>query len=435
MKNPPLPKLPPDPGLSEFFPLASRKISVLRSGLLVPGLATIVVGVLLFALLPGLGSGASDQLFVGTLAGYLILLIVWAILRYADWDRPLWVLLFPASVVAGLLVFRPLLSAILYVFREILPGGEVPTNASFFRQFGSHFFGAGLAEELIKAAPALVGFFLALRPIQNSIADRLRLRGPLDGVVYGVVAGAVFTFIETALIYVPKYGLELLFPRVFIVPAGHIAYAGIFGYFIGLALARPTYRWPLLVGGWFLAASAHALWNASGLTFIGLAGAAFTYVLFLACLLKARQLAGQQSHMAARGGSIIAGASSLALGSIVAGNPGPASGQVAHGIPMPPATQAESFQLLVEGRIIPLRSGLQIDLGKLPGLRHANGIVFAVTVHPKDAKVQGLQNLGSQAWTTVHDGKTRQIDPQRNIRISHGTLISFGPVQGSIHRI
>ena len=105
----------------------------------------------------------------------------------------------------------------------------------------------------------------------------------------------------------------------------------------------------------------------------------------------------------------------------------------------PPAASApvarEAFQLVVEGRLIPLQPGLQLELGKLPGFAHGKGIILAVTIHPTDPSILGLQNLGLAPWTAIHDGKSRQIDPKKNIRIAHGTLIAFGPVQGSIHRV
>jgi hypothetical protein len=110
------------------------------------------------------------------------------------------------------------------------------------------------------------------------------------------------------------------------------------------------------------------------------------------------------------------------------GFPSPPGGRPAD----PPPAQAETFQLLVEGRIIPLHPGLRVDLGRLPGLAHAKGIVFCVTTHPQHPSIMGLQNLGEQPWTAVYQGSPRQVDPQRNIRVSHGTLIAFGSVQGSI---
>jgi hypothetical protein len=154
---------------------------------------------------------------------------------------------------------------------------------------------------------------------------------------------------------------------------------------------------------------------------------------FLACLLKARQLEGQKGHGPRGGGSIVGGGMSTALAPSLLRDAAEAS----RAQPSAPAAaaKASTFQLLVEGRIIPLQPGLRLELGRLPGLAHAKGIMIGVTTHPKDPSVMGLQNLGTQPWTAVHEGSSKQIDPQRNIRVSHGTLIAFGPVQGSIQEI
>src|SRR5205085_2201216 len=150
--------------------------------------------------------------------------------------------------------------------RKILPGGE-PWGTSFVPTFVNMFFGAGLCEEALKATPILLALLLAYRlggpsdkptpsllqlltgkASMSDILGALAIRGPLDGLLMGFAAGAAFILVETLYQYVPNqivnmqkaanndiwagylFGIGLLIPRVLQGVAGHMAWAGIFGY-------------------------------------------------------------------------------------------------------------------------------------------------------------------------------------------------------------
>ncbi|MGE0420023.1 MAG: PrsW family glutamic-type intramembrane protease, partial [Acetobacteraceae bacterium] len=129
-------------------------------------------------------------------------------------------------------------------------------------------------------------------------------------------------------------GLMLLFPRVINGLAGHMAYAGIFGYFIGLAVIRPRKAPLLLLIGWLTAAILHALWNSTGTIseYINYLVAAGTVVVLIACLLKARQIEAS-----------IFGRSVETSGSIIVGAPGSGSvyGMAPPPVPPPVAPQQQ----------------------------------------------------------------------------------------------
>lgn len=87
-------------------------------------------------------------------------------------------------------------------------------------------------------------------------------------------------------------GLQLLIPRILGLVAGHMAYSGYFGYFIGLSVLKPSRRWRILAIGYLSAATLHALWNATGIfNILVLAIVGVTSYAFLAAaILKARAL-------------------------------------------------------------------------------------------------------------------------------------------------
>jgi RsiW-degrading membrane proteinase PrsW (M82 family) len=169
------------------------------------------------------------------------------------------------------------------------------------------FFGAGLMEELLKALPVL-GAMLLGNWLKNPWRDRVGVWEPLDGILLGSASAVGFTLLETLGQHVPNIiqnvtlqagpeagqlvGLQLLIPRILGSAAGHMAYSGYLGYFIGLSALKPRKRWPILGVGYFSASALHALWNASGaasVLLLALVGV-LSYAFLVAAILKARAL-------------------------------------------------------------------------------------------------------------------------------------------------
>jgi RsiW-degrading membrane proteinase PrsW (M82 family) len=130
---------------------------------------------------------------------------------------------------------------------------------------------------------------------------------PLDGILIGAASAIGFTLTETLGLYVPSIvqsvanqavspeiaeltGLQLLIPRVLGSVAGHMAYSGYFGYFIGLSILKPSLRWQILTIGYLSSALLHALWNTSALVSFGLLAivGGLSYIFLVAAILKAR---------------------------------------------------------------------------------------------------------------------------------------------------
>jgi RsiW-degrading membrane proteinase PrsW (M82 family) len=201
------------------------------------------------------------------------------------------------------------------VFREILPG-RLPTEGeqiSFFPFLIRMFFGAGLMEELLKALPVLAAMILG-NLLRNPWRERVGVWEPLDGILLGSASAVGFTLLETLGQYVPNIihnvtlqagtdagelvGLQLLIPRILGSVAGHMAYSGYLGYFIGLSALKPKKRWQILGVGYLSAAALHALWNASGSASVLLLAVVgvLSYAFLVAAILKARVLSPNRSQ-------------------------------------------------------------------------------------------------------------------------------------------
>ena len=480
-----MPPLPPQPyrqeGVSptELMPFRSKKISILKSRALIPLAATALTCVLLFSIMGSIKSGEDVILYMNVLAAFLVFAMFAGLYFYmGERKNMLWYLI-PAAITAIQLWF--LLRPYFYVFRTLLPGDIAASG--FVSAFIGMFFGAGLMEELLKAVPALIGLAIALRLRRsgqpgNALVRNLALDGPVDGILVGAAAGAAFILIETLQQYVPNtigevmknskgdqglsllLGMMLLLPRVLNGIIGHMAWAGISGYFIGLAVSHPKAAWKLLLIGWLLPAVLHGFWNSSS-HLLGSAGAyvsgALSLFFFIACVLKAKQLE------VSRLGGPIDGHSILAVSPAPTRAPPPAPSGV---VPPPPPGVAGMFTGLAtaveksvgftarttvpnpgavpaaepgEGAIP--ASGLSIGTGETRYVLAPNQTIdfsslFAgAGVPPGTAGlITGtghaleLRNTGTASWAaTTSSGLTSTIPPGSGMQAASGTKLMFGP--------
>jgi RsiW-degrading membrane proteinase PrsW (M82 family) len=288
--------------LSQLLPAFSPDLNLRKKGFLVPGIITVVAVVLMFATM-----GSASFLYV--LGFYIAIASYYAIYRLCGQPKPWW-LLVGMGLFTIIFLCTPFLSLFILVFRKILPG-DVRSDSNFIFALVGHFFGAGMMEELIKAIPVFIAMFLGFR-LKMPWRDRVGVWEPLDGIVLGTASAVGFTLLETLGQYVPKaiaqngatYGLMLLIPRILGQIAGHAAYSGYFGYFIGLSVLKPKQRWQILGIGYLSSSLLHGLWNSISTltsndlfaTILQAAVGILAYVCLVGAILKARQLSPSRTQ-------------------------------------------------------------------------------------------------------------------------------------------
>ncbi len=300
---------------TKILPISRRdkSRSLRRNPFFFPGLLTVACGLALFVLLQAvLTTGARGIVYVYEvmLGLYLGIIMVYAVYRSSGAAAPKRFLVLPGVFTAAAIV------VISYRYGEYLRFTllqELMESKSLIPAFAGHFVGAGLFEELVKSLPV---WYIALRAGSYSRKGRPGFEGkrmqPSAAVVIGSSSAAGFIVVETLLQYVPGLesrteavmGLMLLVPRFITGISGHVAWSGIFAYFICLAFIYRGWRGPLLaLAGWVLAAFLHGMWNACALAELPALGAAVSivsFVVFLMYINKAAYFRKRDAGEAAR---------------------------------------------------------------------------------------------------------------------------------------
>jgi len=346
----PPPPLPPDVRRLELtrstiFPFVGGRSTWQREHLL-PIFATIVAGLTLIAVpIPGLTfsanaqTNAAWQVYV-TIAVYIAFLVNYYINQMCGRPRSGWLL-----ALVGVLTLLSLGGSVWHswynLFYNVLPAAQWQKSTIVPVRIAGWWFGTGLCEEGFKAWPlivlALVGAGMtalghrttgALSRFLTGFGKRFGLFEPLDGIVMGVASGSGFFIAETLVQYVPgamkqvKYpgsqafdGLVLLLGRGLPDIAEHSAWAGLFGYFIGLAALRPGMAYILVPLGWLSAAALHAGWDAidvvtsNGIVILGfwIFVGLLSYALLAGAIFKAREISPRRHSRVAAGLRLPAG--------------------------------------------------------------------------------------------------------------------------------
>ncbi len=449
---PPMPQPRDIPTESEILPFTSKKIKILKSGILLPAAATAIACLLLF-----LAKASGNAMQAGAIfSAYMLFIIFYACYVYSGIRTRIATYLIPC-IILWVEFQPPVLGTFIQVFRHVLPGNlDLPESAGFIPHFIAMFFAAGLMEELMKAVPGLIGLFIFLRSANangpgGAKSGWLSVSTPLEGVMLGLAAGVTFTMFETVFEYFPSahtstmkqlgdaggwaFAFLLLLPRILDAVIGHAAWAAVTGYFIGLSALYPRSMWKLLPIGWLTAACLHAFWNSGeyllGASYIWVSGA-MSLMIFVSCFLKAKQLyVEKMGSNFAPSDSIVVGAPGSSPFGAASFSPGAAvQTPVPSQAPAQAAASTPRFSVACGQARFAIMPGQTIDFAVLfPGLGLAPPSLAEVSAHPQDATIIGLKNLTSVPWTaTTGGGAVASVGPGHNLRLVDGETIAIGNV-------
>jgi hypothetical protein len=243
-------------------------------------------------------------------------------------------------------------------------------------------------------------------------------------------------------------GIKWLIIRSIDLSFGHMAYAGYFGYFIGLSVIKPEQRWKILLIGLASASLPHALWDTvASMDTVPLqaAIALLSYAVLAAAVLKAREISPNRSLLQP---SVIFGASRTvpayapmpSAPPVVSASPVIRPGLASNTTPATPVSPSVgpagriANRLRVGTKFLIIVPGLRLLEHQVPGLlaQSPGGPVAEVTRNPNDPSVLGLTNLSSSAWEAVSNGSRRQIAPGQTIKLAPGAKIDFGSTDGEV---
>lgn len=285
----------------------------------------------------------------------------------------------------------------------------------------------GIIEEAVKILPVvfvLAAGMLLSHPLQREYG----LREPLDGIILAAASATGFAFLETMFIYMPKYGALISTPRLLVNIFSHIAYAGSFGYFIGLAALRHRRAIPAVIAvaiGFALANVLHDLWDAmrfygSSLALMSpiheVVIATICFVVLGSLITKAREMSPEREFLWPYGSLMPYRAPEVA--------------------PLPPMPVLPGdVWLMISGRQLSLTETTHLTVRDIPCLTApaADGIVAEVREHPDDPSLLVLRNLSTKTWEAVMpDHAVRKIEPAGTVRLLAGTRIVFGTMTGVV---
>jgi hypothetical protein len=198
---------------------------------------------------------------------------------------------------------------------------------------------------------------------------------------------------------------------------GHGAYAAVIAYAIALAVHK-TRGWSRIVGvilivpgGILVSATLHGLWDSVESVGALLAAAVAAAVVFVSIASKTNRLDQALGFAASRpmGDSLVLPAVSA-----------PASARR--------AVSRARATLVVEKQRIALEPDAPVDLAaRIPALKHAAGVGFALVTRAGDPASLGLRNLGRAPWRiTTAAGRTAEVAPGRVAGLAEGLAIDFG---------
>lgn len=157
------------------------------------------------------------------------------------------------------------------------------THAAFPLSIVGYILGVGLTEEFAKMAPLL---FIEKRSCEPMLPQTMVYYGLISGIAFGVFEGVQYqTTVNIAADYTTAFLLNIA--RLTSLPFLHAVWAGISGYFVGMAGLYPRYRKSLYLLALAIPATLHGLYDSfADLAYVVSLGVAFASVLLLMAYLR-----------------------------------------------------------------------------------------------------------------------------------------------------
>jgi PrsW family intramembrane metalloprotease len=248
-------------------------------------------------------------------------------------------------------------------------------------------------------------------------------------------------------------GLELVIPRLLSNVLGHSAYAGIFGYFIGLAALKPQNWIKTVLIGLCIAGGLHGLWDAVASGYAG--GNSTVWGIFISfasfagmctLIMKAREISPNRSQLVASQiiDRMAAGLSRSQLVPQGFGQPGASA--VPSSVARPSSTPVPAYSITYDDGVdtlvieigtsrVPVALGTRLFERQAPGTRSSRGdsVIGEINANPKEPDVLGIKNVSEQIWhITTQDGERRELVPGRSVRLLRGMRILIGDLVAEI---
>lgn len=157
------------------------------------------------------------------------------------------------------------------------------THAQFPLSIVGYILGVGLTEEFAKMAPLL---FIERRSREPMLPQTMVYYGLISGIAFGVFEGVQYqTTVNIQADYTTAFLLNIA--RLTSLPFLHAVWAGVCGYFVGMAGLYPRYRKSLYLLALAIPATLHGLYDSfAGLAYIVSLVVAFASVLLLMAYLR-----------------------------------------------------------------------------------------------------------------------------------------------------
>jgi RsiW-degrading membrane proteinase PrsW (M82 family) len=342
---------PQDASKSELMPLSGHWRALLSKNYVVPGmLAVIAVALFSYSFnnggiqVPAFNNDLKIQqnvtlpLFDILLGFYISLALAFVVFKMVGKPGSLKTLL-SVAVIGGLLVNWNSFFFMIHHLVDFGQNGLLGDDSPWPSRLIAAIKGAGLPEEIFKCIPVAIGVFLGRTLTdRNSPLWAFRVVEPIDGILMGVGSGLGFAFVETMFQYVPNLilnidivnqvgaqalldhikqtgsvslsdltssvsvgalPLEMVIVRLTSNLFAHPAWAGIFGYYVGLAVLRRSGRVRAVLTGLAIAAGMHALWD-SGLPDALQTGLSLiSFLMLAAVVMKAREISPHREDLVA----------------------------------------------------------------------------------------------------------------------------------------